>query len=122
MGERPTRGLLSFQKGNPMNSADRLTTSQGTFFLSACFAGLATLSYVFHDGGAPTQYAAFFAVSLTALAAALISFPFRAAGDVAADSDLEAVAEAVGVLVPTAAVPAVVGIQERPSEMPPLSA
>lgn len=95
-----------------MNSDDRFTTSQGTFFLSACFAGLAALSYVIHDGGAPTQYAAFVVVSLTALAVSLFSFPFRAAGDASnadadqsADPDLEALALAVGVLSPVASVP-----------------
>lgn len=94
-----------------MNSDDRFTTSQGTFFLSACFAGLAALSYVIHDGGAPTQYAAFVVVSLTALAVSLFSFPFRVAGGASnadaesADPDLEALALAVGVLSPVASVP-----------------
>lgn len=103
-----------------MHNDDRLTMSQGTFFISTCFALLAGLSFVFHDGGAPTQHAVFTAVSLTALAVSLYTFPFRAAADATAgDADVEAVALAAGVLSPVAAVPRA---PESSQAMPPLSA
>lgn len=103
MGERPTGGLLEFQKGHPMCTHDRLTISQGSFLIASSFGGLTLLSFLFDGSGQPLQFAAFFTVALVALAVSLLMFPVRDAGENSAD-DLEAVAEAVGVLSPVAVI------------------